>query len=165
MISGDSPCCWNFGGDEVGIRLWFGALLLLLDLVLVAALSCLILFYWSPCCRLAPTSWQPCPSSWSTPGALLSDQGGWSVLLDYLWWCLGVVLGVLERRWREKCCLWCVRLPLWCLSTTSAQSPLDFLTLWSKLRLWCLSLFGHYLWLPTGLSDLANGLGVAMIRI
>jgi hypothetical protein len=54
------------------------------------------LFCWSPCCRLAPTSWQPCSSSWSTPGALLSDHGGWSVLLEYLWWCLGVVLGVLE---------------------------------------------------------------------
>jgi hypothetical protein len=39
MISGDSPCCWNFGRSEVGIRLSSGALLLPLDPVLVAALS------------------------------------------------------------------------------------------------------------------------------
>jgi hypothetical protein len=158
MIRTDTTACSSFvhlvaeifGRDEVGIRLWSGALLLLLDLVLVAALSCLILFCWSPCCRLAPTSWQPCSSSWSTPGALLSDHGGWSVLLEYLSWCLGVVLGVLEMRWEE----WCwdgwvcgvVRLPLWCLSTSSAKLYFALLTFWSKSWLCMLILDGELFW-------------------
>jgi hypothetical protein len=171
MIRTDTTACSNlftfcrdFWRREVDIRLWSGALLLLLDPVLVVVLSCLIWFGWTPCCPLGPPSWQPCSSSWSASGAPLIDHGHW--LLE-----LGFCGDVWDGSWcswdkvRRKCCLWCVRLPLWCLSITSAQSPLDLLTLWSKLRLWCLSLFGHYLWLPTGLSDLANGPGVAMIRI
>jgi hypothetical protein len=143
-----------FRRREVGIRLWSGALLFLLDLVLVVLLFCLIWVGWTPCCPLAPPSWQPCSSSWSASGDLLSDHGHWLLELRSLWWCLRVVCGVLETRWREKCCLWCVRLPMWCLSTTSAQYALDLLTLWSKPRL-CMFILETLLFLSLPLVFLA----------
>jgi hypothetical protein len=46
--------------------------------------------------NLAPPSWQPCSSSWSAPGAPLGDHGGWSILLECLWWCFGSC----------SCCSW-----------------------------------------------------------
>jgi hypothetical protein len=98
-----------FRRREVGIRLWSGALLFLLDFVLVVVLSCLIWFGWTPCCHLAAPSWQPYSSSWSASGAPLSDHGHWLIELGFLWWCLGVVLGVLETRW-VKWMVWVV----WC---------------------------------------------------
>jgi hypothetical protein len=52
-----------FGRREVGIRLGSGDLLFLLDLDLVVLFFCLIWVGCTPCCLLAPLSWQLYSSS------------------------------------------------------------------------------------------------------
>jgi hypothetical protein len=139
-----SPCCWNFGRDEVGIRLCSGALLLPLDPVFVVILSCLIWFSWTPCCLLAPPSWQPCSSSWSASGDLLCDHGHLLFELGLLWWCFLECSRDEVRKDGSACgvcgCLW------WCLSSWSAKLYFALLTFWSKARLCMLILDGEFFW-------------------
>jgi hypothetical protein len=63
------------------------------DFDLVPFYFFLILFLWWSCPawsglagHLAPTSWQPCSSSWSAPSAPLSDHDHWLLELGSLGW-------------------------------------------------------------------------------
>jgi hypothetical protein len=113
MIRTDTTTCSSFvhlvaeifRRREVGIRLWSGALLLLLDLVLVVAFSCLIWFGWPPCSYslavlllLLISFW--CSSKW--PWSLVAWAGIFGM----------VCLSVLEVwiRWWVKWMVWVV----WC---------------------------------------------------
>jgi hypothetical protein len=138
-----SPCCWNFRRSEVGVRLGSDALLLLLDLDLVVALSSLIWFGWPPCSYflaalllLLVSSW--CSSMW--PWWLICFAGifvvlFWELFLVFLRWGekKGVACGVCG-------CLW------WCLSSPSAKLYFALLTFWSKSRLCMLILDGELFW-------------------
>jgi hypothetical protein len=130
-----------FGRSEVGFRLGSGALLLLLDLDLVVALSCLIWFGWPPCSYFLVALLLLLISSWWS-----SMWPWWLIaLLGFLWcyfescsWCSWDKV----RRDGGACgvcgCLW------WCLSSLSAKLSFVLLTFWSKPRCACLSWMVNY---------------------
>jgi hypothetical protein len=79
--------------------------------------------------------------------------------------------GEMDRWWVRCGCLATIMI-LWCVDNTycdcAACMQVVNLAFFPTRASYCCDVylcFGHYLWLPTGLSDLANHPGVAMIRI